>query len=236
VVVIVNLTSKQRTIFEIIIVLGTMLLIKDIADRFNVIGAGSIAMWCGIFVATLFMKKQNITWKDRGLGLTVNAKDGLKSIGIALLVVVLAVAFMAAIVPIISNALGVTIPESSTDKFEFMLGNPLYFAAYLLIVIWVGAAVGEELLMRGFLLNNLMSLFGQGKVGVIAAVVLHAAIFGMLHISQGVPGIIGTGVVAVIFAVVYLFNGRKLFPLIIAHGIINSLSLTAYYLTDGNIT
>jgi len=58
----------------------------------------------------------------------------------------------------------------------------------------------------------------------------------MLHISQGVPGIIGTGVVAVIFAVVYLFNGRKLFPLIIAHGIINSLSLTAYYLTDGNIT
>lgn len=231
-----NLTSKQRTIFEIIVVLGTMLLIKDIADRFNVIGAGSIAMWCGIFVATLFMKKQNITWKDRGLGLPVNAKDGLKSIGIALLVVVLAVAFMAAIVPIISNALGVTIPESSTDKFEFMLGNPLYFAAYLLIVIWVGAAVGEELLMRGFLLNNLMSLFGQGKVGVIAAVVLHTAIFGMLHISQGVPGIIGTGVVAVIFAVVYLFNGRKLFPLIIAHGIINSLSLTAYYLTDGNIT
>lgn len=231
-----NLTLKQRTIFEIIVVLGTMLLVKDIADSYNVIGAGSIAMWCGIFVATLFMKKQNITWKDRGLGLPVNAKDGLKSIGTALLVVVLVLAFMAAIVPIISNALGVTIPESSTDKFEFMLGNPLYFAAYLLIVIWVGAAVGEELLMRGFLLNNLMSLFGQSKVGVIAAVVLHAAIFGMLHISQGVPGIIGTGVVAVIFAVIYLFNGRKLFPLIIAHGIINSISLTAYFLTDGNIT
>lgn len=231
-----NLTSNQRTIFEIIVVLGTMLLVKDIIDRFNVIGAGSIAMWSGIFVATFFMKKQNITWKDRGLGLPVNAKDGFKSIGIALLVVVLVIAFMAGVAPIISNALGVTIPESSTDKFEFMLGNPLYFAAYLLIVIWVGAAVGEELLMRGFLLNNLISLFGQSKVGVIVAVVLHAAIFGMLHISQGVPGIISTGVVAVIFAVVYLFNGRKLFPLIIAHGVINSISLTAYFLSDGNIT
>ena len=231
-----NLTSKQRTIFEIIVVLGTMLLVKDIADRYNFIGAGSIAMWCGIFVATLFMKKQNITWKDRGLSLPVNAKDWLKSIGIALLVVVIVIAFMAAVVPIISNALGVTIPESSTDKFEFMLGNPLYFAAYLLIVIWIGAAVGEELLMRGLLLNNLISLFGKSKVIVITAVVLHAAIFGMLHISQGIPGIIGTGVVAVIFAVIYLFNGRKLFPLIIAHGIINSISLTAYFLSNGNIT
>jgi len=232
----VNLTSKQRTIFEIIVVLSTMLLVKDIADRFNAIGAGSIAMWCGIFVASFFMKKQSISWKDRGLGLPNNAKSWLKSIGIALLVVVLVLVIMAAVVPIVSSALGVSIPESSTDRFEFMLGNPLYFAAYLLIVIWVGAAVGEELLMRGFLLNSLMSLFGERKASVFSAIVLHAIIFGMLHISQGIPGIISTGIVAVIFALVYLYSGRKLFPLIIAHGLINSVGLIAYYLSDGKIT
>ncbi|MDG1750796.1 MAG: CPBP family intramembrane metalloprotease [Thalassotalea sp.] len=230
-----NLTSKQRTIFEIIVVLSTMLLVKDIADRFNVIGAGSIAMWSGIFAATFFMKKQSISWKDRGLGLPNNVKDWLKSIGLALLVVVLVIAFMA-IVPIVASAFGFSIPESSTDRFEFMLGNTVYFAAYLLIVIWIGAAVGEELLMRGFLLNNLMSLFGQSKIGVVAAVVFHAIIFGMLHISQGIPGIIGTGGVAIIFAIMYLLNSRKLFPLIIAHGLINSISLTAYFLSDGKIT
>ena len=230
-----NLTSKQRTIFEIIVVLSTMLLVKDIADRFNAIGAGSIAMWCGIFVATFFMKKQSISWKDRGLGLPNSAKSWLKSIGIALLVVVLVLVIMATVVPIISSALGVSIPESSTDRFEFMLGNPLYFVAYLLIVIWIGAAVGEELLMRGFLLNSLLSLFGERKTGVFSAVVLHATIFGMLHISQGIPGIISTGIVAVIFALVYLYNGRKLFPLIIAHGLINSVGLIAYYFSDGKI-
>lgn len=231
-----NLTSKQQTIFEIIVVLSVMLLVKDIADRLNAIGAGSIAMWCGIFVATFFMKKKGVTWKDRGVSLPGDIKSWLKSVGIALLVVVLVIAFMAVAVPVITNALGVTIPESSTNRFEFFLGNPLYFIAYLLVVIWIGAAIGEELLMRGFLLNSLMSLFGQSKVGVAAAVVLHAAIFGLLHISQGVPGVISTGVVAVIFATVYIFNGRKIFPLFIAHGIINSISLTAYYLSDGTIT
>lgn len=234
-VVKMNLTSKQRTIFEIIVVLSVMLLVKDIADRFNAIGAGSIAMWSGIFVATFFMKKQSISWKDRGLGLPKTAKGWLKSIGLALLVVVLVIAFMA-VIPIVASAFGFSIPESSTDRFEFMLGNTLYFAAYLLIVIWIGAAVGEELLMRGFLLNNLMSLFGQSKIGVVAAVVFHATIFGMLHISQGIPGIIGTGGVAIIFAIIYLLNSRKLFPLIIAHGLINSISLTAYFLSDGKIT
>lgn len=232
----IKLTSKQQTIFEVVVVLGVMLLVKDIADRLSVIGAGSIAMWCGIFVATYFMKKQDITWKSRGFNLPTDGRSLFKSIGIAILIVVIVLAFMAAVVPIISSALDVTIPKSSTDRFEFLLGNPLYLAIYLLVVIWIGAAIGEELLMRGFLLNSLMSLFGERKAGIFSAVVLQATIFGMLHISQGIPGIISTGVVAVIFALVYLYNGRKLFPLIIAHGLINSLGLIAYYFSDGKIT
>ena len=232
----IKLTSKQQTIFEIIVVLSVMLLVKDIADRYNAIGAGSIAMWCGIFVATFFMKKNEITWKSLGLILPTDGKSFVKSLGISLLVVVLVLVFMATVVPIISSALDVTIPKSSTDRFEFLLGNPLYLAIYLLVVIWIGAAIGEELLMRGFLLNSLMSLFGERKTGVFSAVVLHATIFGMLHVSQGIPGIISTGIVAVIFALVYLYSGRKLFPLIIAHGLINSLALLGYYFSDGKIT
>lgn len=234
--IMINLTSKQQTIFEVVVVLGAMLLVKDIADRLGAIGAGSIAMWCGIFVATFFMKKQNITWKSRGLNLPADGKSWFKSIGIAILVVVIVIVFMATVVTIISSVLGVTIPESSTDRFEFLLGNPVYLAVYLLVVIWIGAAIGEELLMRGFLLNSLISLFGERKAGVISAVLVHATIFGMLHISQGVPGIISTGVVAVIFATVYLYNGRKLFPLIIAHGVINSISLLAYYFSGGMVS
>lgn len=231
-----KLTTKQQTAVEIAIVLGVMLLVKDIADRFNAIGAGSIAMWCGIFVATYFMKKQDISWKDRGLTLPTGAKNWFKSFALALLAVVIVILFMSLVVPMVSGLLGVSIPESATDRFEFFLGKPLVFFAYLVVVIWLGAALGEELLMRGFLLNNLISFFGDHKKGMTMAVLIHALIFGMLHISQGVPGIIGTGVVALIFAVIYLLNSRKLFPLIIAHGLINSISIIAYYVSNGNIT
>ena len=231
-----NLTTKQQIVFQIVVVLGTMLLIKDIADRFNVIGAGSIAMWGGIFIATLFMKKENITWRDRGLSLPVGRSQWLKAFGLMLFLVFASIAFMGLIVPLISELLGLGIPESSTDRFELFLGNPLAFITYLILVIWIGAAVGEELLMRGFLLNSLINLFGEGKKGIVMAVGLHAVIFGMLHISQGIPGIIGTAMVAVMLASVYLYNSRNLFPLILAHGLINSIGLLAYYLSDGAVT
>jgi len=230
------LTDKQRIIFETALVLGVMLLVKDILDRFNTIGAGSIAMWSGIFIATYFMRKQDISWKDRGLTLPTGKKQWISTLGIALITSALVLTMMAAIVPLISSLLGFTIPESSTDRFEFLIGNALLFIAYLIVVIWLGAAVGEELLMRGFLLNNLRSLFGQGRSRSFLAVLLHSTIFGMLHISQGVPGVIATGIVGAIFAIIYLSNNQKLFPLIIAHGIVNSIGLTAYFLSDGKIT
>lgn len=230
-----KLTAKQQTTIEIILVLGVMLLVKDIADRFNTIGAGSLAMWCGILVATYFMRKKGMTWQSRGLSLPVGKKDWLKSIGLVVVATITVIVFMAIAIPLISSLLDIAIPDSATDRFEFFLGKPFVFAAYLVIVIWLGAALGEELLMRGFLLNHLIEIFGSEKLGKTLAVLLHAIIFGMLHISQGVPGIIGTAGVAIIFAAIYLFNDRKLFPLILAHGLINSISIFAYYLTNGAI-
>ena len=56
--------------------------------------------------------------------------------------------------------------------------------------------------MRGFVLNRLADMFGRGKAGWAVAMLVHAAIFGFLHAYQGLPGIIGTGVVALIFAAI----------------------------------
>ncbi|MCW8997737.1 MAG: hypothetical protein OQK04_03325, partial [Kangiellaceae bacterium] len=142
-----KLTSKQQSILEIFVVLGVMLLVKDIADRFDAIGAGGIAMWCGILVATLFMKKKKITWKERGLSMPVGLKNWFKSVGFILLAIVSVIIIMGGVVPFISNLLGISVPASATDRFEFFLGKPLIFTAYLLVVIWIGAALGEELLM-----------------------------------------------------------------------------------------
>ena len=72
--------------------------------------------------------------------------------------------------------------------------------------------------------------------GWTAALITHAIIFGSMHVYQGLAGMIGTGIIGFIIGLYYLAGGRRLFPVIIAHGIINTIGLTAYYLSDGAIT
>ena len=225
-----------KIVAEIAIVFAVMLSIKEIADNMAITGAGSIAMWCGIVVATIFLKRRGTGWRSLGLMMPTGVREWGVTLGLALLTVVSVIVFMAFILAPVSAYFGWVAPPEAPDRFVFLLGKPYLFFAYLVGVVWFGAALGEELLMRGFVLNRLADLFGQGRLGWTLAMLIHAIFFGLLHIYQGVPGMVGTGVVALIFAGIYLIGKRRLLPVIIGHGMINTISLTAYYLSDGKIT
>lgn len=222
-------------LIEIAFVLTTMVTVKWAADTVQIMGAGSIAMWVGIIVATLLMKKRGMKWRELGLKLPKGRREWVLDLVLSLGSVIIVIAFMALVLDPIMKALGIVSPPESHDRFAFFLGRPFVFISYLVGVVWIGAALGEELLMRGFLLNRLSDYFGKSKLGWSIALVLHAIIFGTLHAYQGLPGIIGTAVVALIFGGIYLLAKRRLFPVIIGHGIINTISLTAYYISDGAI-
>ena len=226
---------KIKILLEIAIVFLTILSIKHLADYYNVIGAGSIAIWCGIIVSTTFMKQKKMKWKSFGLKVPKGPKNWLIDILIALGTVILVLSIMGLIVKPILESFSLTNPTNVADRFAFFMGKPLVFITYLIIVVWFGAALGEELLFRGYLLNRLVDCTGNYKLGIIIALIIHAVIFGMLHIYQGLAGVIATGCIALIFGSVYFIIKRKLFPIIIAHGIINSLSLIGLYLNDGVI-
>ena len=87
--------------------------------------------------------------------------------------------------------------------------------------------------MRGFVLNRLADLFGQSRIGWTLAILIQAIIFGLLHLYQGVPGMVGTGVVALIFAAIYLIGKRRLLPVILGHGIINTILINTKNMKDG---
>ncbi len=226
----------RRILAELAVVFAIMLSVKYFADRAGVIGAGGIAIWCAIIAATVLMKRGGIAWADFGLVLPHGRGEWLRTIGVALLAVVGVALLMALALGPIVEALGLEMSDDASERFEFFLGRPLVFAAYLVVVVWFGAALGEELLMRGFLMNRLADFFGRGVVGWATALILHAVIFGSMHAYQGPAGIFATGMVAMIFGTVYLTTKRRLFPLVIAHGIINTISLTGFYLTDGAMT
>ena len=225
-----------KILVEIAIVFLTILSIKHLADYFEVIGAGSIAIWCGIIVSTIFMKQNKMKWKGFGLKVPKGIKNWMINILMALGTVILVFLIMGLIVKPILESFGLTNPAGVADRFSFFMGKPLVFIGYLITVVWFGAALGEELLFRGYLLNRLVVCIGNNKLAIIIALIIHAVIFGMLHIYQGLAGVIATGCIALIFGSVYFVINRKLFPIIIAHGIINSVSLIGLYLNDGIIS
>ncbi len=228
--------ANFKTVAEIAIVFAVILAVKEFADNVRLTGAGSVAIWCGIVVATLFMKLDGITWRSLGLVLPTGFREWASTLGLALLAAVSVIVFMIFVLGPVTIYFDWVTPTEATDRWAFFLGKPHLFLAYLVFVVWIGAALGEELLMRGFVLNRLADLFGQSRLAWILATIVHAVIFGLLHIYQGIPGMVGTGAVALIFAGIYLIGKRRLLPVIIGHGIVNTISLTAYYLSDGKIT
>ena len=83
----------------------------------------------------------------------------------------------------------------------------------------------EEVLDRGFLINWFERLFSSITFATIIAVVLQAAIFGFRHSYDFSERSITVGIIGLIMGIAYVKFGRNLWPLIIAHCILNTMSM-----------
>ncbi|HWA35403.1 MAG TPA: CPBP family intramembrane glutamic endopeptidase [Cyclobacteriaceae bacterium] len=109
-------------------------------------------------------------------------------------------------------------------------GQPVTFSGMLfqLVVVGIGtAAIGEEMLMRGFVFNNLNDIFGRTISGTTAALLAQAALFAILH--SGVQGIVSAGAIGLILGFFYLLAGRNLLVVIAAHAVPDVLSIISSY-------
>lgn len=118
-------------------------------------------------------------------------------------------------------------PPMQSGRLGAVAGN-LPMLLGLLAVAWSTAAFGEELLFRGFLLGRLRALLGGGLGAGVAATLVQALLFGLAHAYQGPTGILVTGLIALVFGLLYL-RLRTLWPLVIAHGLIDTVGLLALY-------
>ena len=85
-------------------------------------------------------------------------------------------------------------------------------------MVSITAGICEEVLYRGFLLVTLESL-----VGIWPAVVLSSLIFGLGHAYQGLTGIVKTGCVGLILALLTVFSG-SLFIAMALHTVLDMTS------------
>ncbi len=175
--------------------------------------------------ATWFLRRDGQRWRDLVFGARLNALQLLGYTALALVVVYTAIIALG----LALKALGM--PPADHSQLRLLLeGNLTMYLWFLLPISWGSAAVGEELLARGFLQYRL-----EGLTNAATAVVLQAAIFGVAHFYQGFAGILTTFAVGLVFGIVYLKCGRNLLPVIIAHGAVDTFGVTVLYLGYGDL-
>lgn len=188
---------------------------------------GVIAMAAGIATVLVLLRWRgqrlaDIGWRRvyRGRQLARRSLEVMGLTGIALL---------------IGSLLGTAVfgPPQTPAAVEQLSSEFWFFLLDVTMLTWVFIAFGEELVFRGMLLTRLQALIGgQGPAGVLVPSLLQGGLFGAAHASQGVTGMLATGIVGTALGVYFLTRGqRSLIPLVISHGLIDTLALSAAWIT-----
>lgn len=188
---------------------------------------GGVGYFFGLAYALLVF----LTSRSRCKDFTMNASNWkstlfkaiLYSLGIFLIIDVI-------VQPIIEMRLGAL----NLTSLEGIKGNPINYVITVLMM-WVIAAFGEELLYRGFFMNRLAQMFGRTDKGWLLAAIISSIIFALAHLYQGTSGVITTGLISLIFALIYFKNRTNLLLLMLIHGIYDTIGLTLIYFDSDRV-
>ena len=224
-----ELTSKQINykgfLFDILLYLAVMFLIREVYfSQLPFIVNGLMWSFSTLIIAIWRMKIRNITWKDLGLRKPKSLlKTVLVTLGILITIPILIIVFQQ-----IQNTLPINLsPDTSSQdavsKFGDLKGNWIHFFTIIPFILLQSAL--EELLDRGFLINWFERLFSKTSFATSISVLLQAMIFGFRHSYDISERSITVGIIGLVMGIAYVKFGRNLWPLIIAHCILNTMSM-----------
>ncbi len=169
------------------------------------------------------LRLRHIGWRDVGLR---RPDRWLPTIGLALAIGIgYQVLDTLVIAPILQSLTGETIDLS---QFSFIKGS-LLALLFFLVLTWTEAAFIEEMFFRGYFFNRLTDFTGNGRIGIIIALVVSSLAFGAAHSYQGITGMVDTFLASLVLGLLYLFTRRNLWLPILTHGIIDTIGFLILY-------
>ncbi len=191
---------------------GYYLPISGLTTGFFALGVVLYAVMSGKGLASLGIKRPGRIW--------LAVLQGVIAAPIIMVMVIPAV--------MLANHLGF----EQDVRMDLLAGPNVHIAfAMSMVLMWINAAIGEEILFRGFMMNNIQRAMGDGRLAGVVAAALVAVPFGLLHyFGQGWYGVIMTGSVGFLMGLFFLLTKRNIFTVIIAHGVFNSIGFVAIYL------
>lgn len=215
-------------VFFTAIVAGGILVSRYLPVEYSAYGAAVpfLSSLFAIAAGTILLMIQGKSWADIGLfGCGRFGREALIALALAAFVVV--VVYYGGLRAL--GAYGVA-PLDVSVLANIIQGDPAAYIAFMILVVWGSAAIGEEMIARGFIMNRFEAVFSWAPAPIVWAAIFQAALFGAGHAYQGPAGIFLSGVTGLIFAIVYYRFGRNLLIPILAHGFIDTIAITLIYL------
>lgn len=119
---------------------------------------------------------------------------------------------------------------SSVSRKSELEGN-LGLLLTLLPCMWL-VVMGEEVLMRGLLMNYLAKLCGDTTKAWLVAVVISAIVFGLAHSGKGLGAVISSGCGGLVYGMGYYLLRKNLWPVFVAHCAGNTIGFVGAYFND----
>lgn len=175
--------------------------------------------------ATFLLRRRGLTWAAVGLRRTVSWPRTLVLVLAGYLgLAVCAGLLMGFVLPALGQP-----AQASAAPFAAIEGQVWKYLSWLLIA-WTSAAIGEELIFRGFLQSRLEAGLRGARGAVVLALLVQATVFGFAHGYQGIGGVLLTAAAGLVLGAVRLAARGGLVPGMLLHGLIDTVSLTAVYL------
>jgi len=217
---------RSRAFFvDLAIYLPVVFLIREVYfQNLGFMANGLFWSFTGLAVAVWRMKVRGVTWAELGLCRPAHLKRlpiataftlGM-AIGSILVFEILKDQFAWNLIPDTSN-------EAAVTRFGNLKDNWVLFFS-IIPVIWLESFL-EELLDRGFMMNWIERMFSSTLFATILAVILQAMIFGYRHSNDFSERSITVGLIGLGMGLGYVLFGRNLWPLILAHCVLNTVSM-----------
>lgn len=134
--------------------------------------------------------------------------------------------YVIALVPGIEMLTGVPIDYSSMDQLKGNLPTTITW----ILLVWVTAAFGEEIIFRGYLMRQFVKFFGDSKISLAVNILIISSFFGYMHMQQGITGQLVAGSTGALFAIIFVMRKYDLWFMIMVHGFFNTLAFVSIYL------
>ncbi len=216
---------KIKLVISLLVVIVIGALTNWIVYNYTTDYAGPITAALLTILCTVLLKINNSNWKELGF----RKPNKLVSIVWQVPLILVSIIILMGIYHyLFIETLGFSIPEQ--ERFAGMEGNIKMLIKWL-IISWIVGAFMEELIFRGFLLNYFESLLAPLKLSTTFAVIIQALLFASVHFyNRGFIGALSIFIFSSILGFYYIKFKRNLWALILAHGIMNTLSFIEDYL------